>query len=94
MRLFFLCLGLLFLVSCASFQVLDPVTGNPVVDTHGAFLLSRQDDFRITRSWLDENNVMQNMTIERFTDELANDQLRMMEMINAAWAARIPTTTP
>ena len=81
--LFLLCA---LLVGCAPFKVFDPVTGNPLLDTSGAFLLSRQDNFTITREWLDaETNTLQSFTVTRNTDEQADAQLEAIREIRMAY---------
>jgi len=72
--------ALLFLSGCTTFKV---ATGEGdarvVVETSGAPLVSRQDDWSVVHTWLDEDNVLHELRIERWTEENAAAQERLIQ---------------
>lgn len=70
-----------FFMGCSSFKVNDPITGNNLVETNGAPLLTRKDDFEVERTWLDENNNLTTFKVRRNTDESADAQIEAMRIM-------------
>jgi hypothetical protein len=78
------------LTGCTRFEVGYP-DGSKVVQW-GAPLVSRNDNFVITHQWLDESsNTLHEVRIERYTEESADSQLKMMQ---AAFDMGLKAGTP
>lgn len=71
----------LALCSCTTFRVATGEgEGKVVIETNGAPLLSRQDDWSVVHTWIDqETNTLHEIKIERWTDENASAQERLMD---------------
>ena len=81
---------LFILCGCTTFEVFDPISGQPCVKSTGAPFLSRKDGFQVRREWLDEKNVLNVFSVQRNTDENADAQVRALELIKEAYSSRIP----
>jgi hypothetical protein len=68
---------MIFTTSCTRFEVVTP--DGLVVKQDGGFLLSREENFRVTHQWLDEENVLHEVKIERNTNENADAQERLIK---------------
>jgi len=83
----------LAITACTSFEVVW--ADGTHVRTSGAPLVTRSDAFSVTHEWLDEtSNTLHQVKVERNTDENADAQVRMMEMMfNAGLRASQTTAT-
>jgi hypothetical protein len=70
-------LSIIFLSSCTKFEVVTQ--DGTIIKQTGAPLVSRKETFIVKHQWLDENNVLHEVSIERNFDENADAQERMLK---------------
>jgi hypothetical protein len=69
----------LMMIGCTKFEASIP-SQDIYVSQSGGFLLSRDENFRITHQWLDaETNTLHEISIERNLSENADHQKKLLE---------------